>query len=43
MQDPGTRLLIGGWRVVHGSSAKAIALAKVKRTEFGLADARGVL
>ena len=32
-EDAGTptRLLIGGWRVVHGSSAKAIALAKVKR------------
>ena len=43
MHHPGARLLIGGWRVVHCRGAKAIALAEVKRTELGLADAGGVL
>src|SRR5271169_6383279 len=43
MHDFGARLLIGGWCVVHRRSAKAFVLVEVKRTEFGLADASGVL
>ena len=43
MHDPRPRLLISGWRVVHRSGAEAVALAEVKRTELGLADAGCVL
>src|SRR5258708_15942047 len=43
MHDPRPRLLIGGGRVVHRSGAEAVALAEVKRTELGLADAGCVL
>src|SRR5216684_6807316 len=43
MHDPDPRLLVSRWRVVHRSGAEAIALAEVKRTELGLADASGVL
>src|SRR5216684_1104015 len=43
MHDPDPRLLVSRWRVVHRNGAEAIALAEVKRTELGLADASGVL
>src|SRR5262245_43123062 len=34
---------VGRWRVVHGHGAETVALAKVERSEFGLADADCVL
>ena len=42
MQHARACFLIGGWRVVHRNCAKAITLAEVKRTKFGLADAGGI-
>src|SRR5271170_4245094 len=43
MQDTCACLLIGGGRVVRRNGAKAVALVEVKHSEFGLADASGVL
>ena len=43
MDDVRTRFLVCRRRIVRGSGTKAIALFQVKRSEFGLADAGGVL